>query len=79
MGLDRLTHEGRDSPLRVARRSRLGKGVACRHPGACLRPWGYSGSLFSLRGAGRLADEEMGGAVTLEEVDFKSGLSSKCS
>lgn len=40
---------------------------------------GYSGSLFSLRGAGRLADEEMGGAVTLEEVDFKSGLSSKCS
>lgn len=26
MGWDRLSHEGRDSPLRVARRRRLGEG-----------------------------------------------------
>lgn len=38
--LGSLPHEGRDSSLRVARRSRLSKGMTCRHPGACPRPWG---------------------------------------
>lgn len=48
-GPGQTLHEVRDSPLRVARRSRLGTGVACRHPGACLKPWGAL-ALFSALG-----------------------------
>lgn len=74
MGRDRLSHEGRDSPLRVARRSRLGEGVACRHPGTCLKPWGALAPFSALGVQGDWL-MRMGGAVTLEEVDFKYGLS----
>lgn len=46
--LSSLPREGRDSPLSIAGRSRLSKGIICRHAGACPKPWSALAPLLAL-------------------------------